>query len=70
MSRSDDRPGIAIGTNLQFWKVQEFSIGHIVGRHGLVIGVNIIDRQDAEGLPTEGDDSRIVRPYIAGMFKF
>jgi hypothetical protein len=66
--------GIAIGTNLQFWKAQEFnigvSIGHIVGRHGLVIGVNIIDRQNAEGLPIEGDDSYSVRPYIAGMFKF
>ncbi len=67
--------GIAIGTNLKFWDAQEInigvSLGHLVGRHGLVFGVNIIDAPDSSGEGASGQsDDRLIRPYIAGLFKF
>jgi hypothetical protein len=68
--------GIAIGTNLTFWDAQEFnvgvSLGHLVGRHGLVLGVNIINSPSADGQATDGgpSDDRLIRPYIAALFKF
>lgn len=68
--------GVALGTNITFWDAQEIfvgvSFGHIVGRHGLVLGVNIIDApHDGIDLP-EGSESedRLIRPFIAGLFKF
>lgn len=68
--------GIALGTNIQFWDAQEInvglSIGHIVGRHGLVFGVNIIDAPNPGVDLPEGvqPEDRLIRPYIAGLFKF
>lgn len=60
--------GIALMTNIEFWEAKEFivgvSFGHLFGKHGLVVGANIIDA------PSEIDDDRIIRPYIAGVFKF
>ena len=60
--------GISLGTNITFWESQEFNVGvsfgHLFGRHGLVVGVNLID-------PLSGDDKdRLIRPFIAGVFKF
>jgi hypothetical protein len=68
--------GIALGTNLKFWDAQEInvgvSLGHLVGRHGLVFGINIIDSPSDPTAPagTENSDDRLIRPYIAGLFKF
>ncbi len=68
--------GIALGTNLRFWDAQEInvgvSLGHLVGRHGLVFGVNIINSTPNPEVPTgaENSDDRLIRPYIAGLFKF
>ncbi len=68
--------GIAIGTNLQFWEAEEInvgvSVGHLFGRHGLVFGVNIIDSQTVPGEANEGggSDDHLIRPFIAGLFKF
>lgn len=68
--------GIALGTNLKFWDAQEInvgvSLGHLVGRHGLVFGVNIINGPSDSEVPpgVENSDDRLIRPYIAGLFKF
>jgi hypothetical protein len=68
--------GLAVGTNITFWEAQEFnvgvSLGHLFGRHGLVFGVNIIDPPDEGGGSTGETESeeRLVRPYVAGLFKF
>jgi len=60
--------GITLATNIEFWEAKEFivgvSIGHLFGKHGLVVGANIIDA------PSEIDDDRLIRPFIAGVFKF
>jgi hypothetical protein len=60
--------GITIGTNLTFWESTEFNVGvnfgHLFGRHGLIVGANIIN-------PLENDsDQRVIRPYLAGFFNF
>ncbi len=60
--------GITLATNIEFWEAREFivgvSFGHLFGKHGLVVGANIIDA------PSETDEDRIIRPFIAGVFKF
>jgi hypothetical protein len=62
---------LSFGFNLNIFDVKEvilgFNVGHLFGRHGIVVGANLMSPYDD---PPPGTDNEAVKPFFAFNFNF
>jgi len=62
---------LSFGFNLNVFDVKEvivgFNVGHLFGRHGIVVGANLMSPYDD---PPPGTDNEVVKPFFAFNFNF